>query len=132
MRRERDFRQEPKFTGTTIKDHLIFLRDTFSDEVPSHIVHSNDADNRYKVRINWWQGLTANFENSLTDDTVDSSLKPEIEAFVDNFLSTYVPEQLITYEQIQSANALINKVVADVDSDPMLWTSDRLYKINWA
>lgn len=129
----RDHSKEPKFTGDQFSagDHLIFLRDTFSDVIPEREVHSNYLDNRYKVRKNWFAGVGASIENLLNHQEYSPETSEQIEAFFSRIYTEDFITRPTTAEDISCANALINHLVADVDSDPMLWGEEPTYRLDF-
>ena len=49
-------------------EHLRGLRTGWKDEIPGKVIHSDAADNQYKVRRNWFTGVVADVENLLAEN----------------------------------------------------------------
>lgn len=64
------------------------LRDDFSEEIPTEIIHSSDNNNKYKVRGSWFQGITANVENLLEFSPKDAPQILEINTLIDYFCNS--------------------------------------------
>lgn len=104
-------RETPKVeVPQTPLEHLRYLREEFSDEIPEKIIHSGP----YKVRKNWWQGVTADLEAVIEDEDIkDSELLTEVQSFLINHLTDEFNERLTTAQDIEEANVLIDKVLAN-------------------
>jgi len=90
-------------------DQLRHLRDDFSDEIPAEELHGKG---NFKVRRNWWQGLVGNLENGLGNGLVPATLKPEVEAFLDEYASDdFRSQALTTKDDIVKANTLFDKLL---------------------
>ncbi len=57
--------EEEKLMRLPPKDRLRHLRDDFSDEIPNEIIHSTSLNKAFKVRVGWFQGVTATLEAAL-------------------------------------------------------------------
>jgi len=68
----------------TVK-RLKSLRDDFSDDIPDEILHSNDEDNKYKVRGSWFQGVIADTEGLLSYASKDAPELEEIKEIMNYF-----------------------------------------------
>lgn len=128
----RNRRTEPRYTGGTIEDHLIFLRDTFSDIAPEMTIHSNDKNNRFKVRKGWFAAVAYDLECLLKDRALDPEISADLESFIDEVCNDEFRLKPTTDIDIARANTLINKLVSNSDEDPMLWSNKKPYQINWA
>ena len=114
MNRERD--RKPEYTGKTITDHIRFLRDTFSDEIPGEVIHSDAKNNRFKVRRNWWVGLLADLENGLEDgEFSDPQVQREIKDFTEFYYHrpNFFDKPLTTADDIARANSLIRRILGE-------------------
>jgi len=94
-------------------EQLKELRFNFSDEIPSRIVHSNDPDNKFKVRKNWFQGVVANVANALEDGQISTQEgKVAAEQLLKRFTAEeFVDQKLTTPVDINEANRLIDVIL---------------------
>lgn len=69
------------------KDRLRHLRDGWSDEIPDEIIHSSSPNRDFKVRVNWFQGVTSTLEVALK--AIDD---PTLEAEVTKFVTYYTSD----------------------------------------
>lgn len=94
------------------REHLAWLRNEHTDEIPSEFVHGG----RYKVRGNWFQGVTADLSNLMHERLISDELKPKVLAFTDYYCSKEFSEQLnssgTTADDIKRANELIDEVLS--------------------
>lgn len=104
--------QADKLTPT---DRLRTLRDSWSDEIPEEIIHSNSRNNRFKVRKNWFQGVTATLEEVLEGiDDEDFEKRIKIAEFVTQYTSPSFKDKPLTEESdIYEANEMINFVLGE-------------------
>jgi len=111
---EKDKRETlPEFT---LPEHLRFLRDEFSDEIPVDVIHSNHPQNRFKVRRNWWAGLLADLEVGLAEGAfTDPDVQEKIRAFTDFYFHrpNFFDKPLTTPEDIAKANRIINVALGE-------------------
>lgn len=100
-------------------NHLRFLNDSFSSEVPENILHSTSPNNRFKVRKNWFQGLIADFEHAIEylNPQKDSDLKNEINNFLNDYAKPEFTNRLTTSEDIRKADDLLNKVMSALEEN---------------
>ncbi len=94
-------------------EHLRGLRTGWKDEIPGKVIHSDAADNRYKVRRNWFTGVVADVENLLTDGEITTD---EGRAAAGQLLDTFTSEEftrreLTSAQDIQTANSLIDVIL---------------------
>lgn len=90
-------------------DQLRHLLDDFSDDIPTEELHGKG---NFKVRRNWWQGLIGNLENGLGNGLVPENLKPEVEAFLEEYASDdFRSQPLTTQGNIEKANSLLNRLL---------------------
>jgi len=103
----------------SLTNHLRFLNDSFSSEIPEKILHSTSQDNRFKVRKNWFQGVIADFAHAIEylNPQKDNDLKNEINNFLDQFTKREFGNRLTTPEDIQSADDLLNKVISALEEN---------------
>ena len=88
------------------------LRDEWSDEIPSKILHGDsevDAP-KFKVRKNWWESLVGNLDLLMDLHILPIELEQEIETF-NTKCTEEIKKRLATAEDIAEANALINKIL---------------------
>lgn len=79
-----DQSKENKELAERVLDNLIGLFEDWSNEVPEKILH---GEGKYKVRINWWNGLTGWFNVILIKGLVknEEGLKERIKGFLDTY-----------------------------------------------
>jgi hypothetical protein len=98
-------------------EHQRILRDYWSDEIPTDILHGpvNSSDpKRFKVRRNWWQGVVDGLTGLQKRGLVPHGLEEEVADFMTHYTSDeFHNQQLTTAEDIQRANTLITKIVGD-------------------
>ena len=95
---------------------LRFLRDTYSDEIPSRILNGSMPKDqiRYKCRKNWWHGLMGDLTLMQSRGLIPPCLEIDVEEFVSHYASKKFRKQpLITAEDIQKANGLITRIIGD-------------------
>lgn len=93
--------------------HLRLLQATFKDDIPPKVIHSDDPDSYYKVRKNWWVGVSAALQVGLIENEFsDPEMVEEINRFLDKFCNSDFgsPEILTTVHDIAEANKLISKI----------------------
>jgi len=93
--------------------HLEFLRDEFSDEIPAEIIHSDALNNRFKVRVGWFQGVVATAWNLLSEGQISGNRQQAAaQRLVDKFTSQeFVDQDLTTRRDITVANRLIDIIL---------------------
>ena len=98
--------------------HIRRLRDDYSDEIPKEIIRGpvlGPEEKRFKVRINWWQGLLADLGYLQTNGLIPTELIDEVTEFIYYFASdmdNHIKEQERTSaEDIARANELITKIL---------------------
>ncbi|MCX6718247.1 MAG: hypothetical protein NTY81_01425 [Candidatus Staskawiczbacteria bacterium] len=91
------------------------LRDNWSDEIPEKILEGGKGEENptFKVRTNWWNGVTGNMGLLLEDKMLPEELVEETEKFIKKFSgrSSILHLRLPTAEDIAEANAMIDKVL---------------------
>lgn len=94
-------------------EHLRGLRTGWKDEIPDRVIHSNEPDNLYKVRRNWFTGVVADVENLLIEGSITNGNKrAAAEQLLDRFTSEeFRDQELTTAEDIQTANRLIDIIL---------------------
>lgn len=90
-------------------EHLRRLREDFSDEIPSKVLHGHGD---FKVRRNWWQGVIGDLDSAINQGLVSKELREETEQFLAHYTSEEFHEQkLTTADDIQRANSLLDRVL---------------------
>lgn len=94
-------------------EHLRGLRTGWKDEIPGKVIHSNEPDNLYKVRRNWFTGVVADVENLLVEGSIRNGVKKvAAEQLLERFTSDeFRDRDLTTPEDIQTANNLIDVIL---------------------
>ncbi len=95
--------------ANTFQGRLVRLRDLYSNRIPSEVIHSNNPDNRFKVRKGWFIGLFHSIE-SYTERR-GHVLDPEVNAEYKDFRAGFVINGLTTVNEINRANILINSIL---------------------
>lgn len=103
---------EPK-PRMSLKEHLLWLKESFRYEIPARVIHSNDRDSGYKVRRNWFQGVAADLANALTMGEIkDEEIRKEVEKFVAYAVSDeFAAKDLTEPSDIEWANRIIDMAV---------------------
>lgn len=96
-------------------EHLRWLRDDFSDEIPGRIVDGYDKDNKYKARKNWFQGVVAGVSGALDDGEIKTSEgKHAAERLIERFtLKEFRRGERTEEKDIKEANKLIDIVLQE-------------------
>lgn len=95
------------------KDRLRHLRDDWSDEIPDEIIHSTSPNKAFKVRVGWFQGVTATLEAAL-EQIDDPALEAEVTRFVNYYTSdVFKAQELTKASDIFAANRIINRVLGE-------------------
>lgn len=95
-------------------EHLRFLINEFSDEIPEEIL-SGRGDS--KARRNWWQGVVGGVEQALDEGIIPEDLREEAESFLDDYTAPkFHNRELTTPADIGRANNLINKILKPKDN----------------
>ncbi len=100
--------------GISPKEHLLWMRDAFSDDIPAEVIHSNSPNNKFKVRRNWFYGLVQNLELWVLGDRLvdDPGIDEEVGKFITHVRSDeFTKKPLTEAEDIEWANKVINMVV---------------------
>lgn len=105
--------QENEIQEIDYFDVLRELRDDWSNNIPRRIVHSTDADNRYKIRIGWWTALILSLEGA-----IESGMVPDFNTRISVLKFTWKYEHLFqfrdpTRKDIKEANELLNNLLRD-------------------
>jgi len=108
----------PKTTREKTADQLMFMRDAFSDKIPTKILHSFDKDNKYKVKRGWFSGLNAHLENALISGILTDEVAIEVNKYFEwhdtKFCSKKDKDKITTQEDISKANEIISIVLKDL------------------
>lgn len=99
----------------SLLEHLVWLRNEFSDEIPDEIVHSTDKDNKYKVRRSWFTGVVAAAEEALRKGEIKTSEgKLAVEQLSERFTSEeFIQKAKTEKEDIEKANELIDIILEE-------------------
>ncbi len=86
------------------------LKNNWTDEIPSEIIHDNG---NFKVRKNWWVALVGTLYYLAEDKKIPEELVKEVKKFNRKFsgISNNFGKRPTTAEDIAEANALIDKVL---------------------
>lgn len=111
------FEREPiKINPEAEKKELIgkidsFLND-FTNDIPEELVKLDDPNYyKYKVRVNWFQGVSYILESATNKQLISEGLKNEVAVFFDNFKERHaVKDVRTTKEEIEKAENLLKKV----------------------
>lgn len=57
-------------TKEEVVDYLTHARDDWSDEIPAQMIHSDAQNNKFKVRKNWFVGVSAMLSNVLDENVI--------------------------------------------------------------
>jgi nucleoside diphosphate kinase len=98
-----------------IRDHLKFLRDSFSNEIPTKIIHGNIDQPKYKVKKNWFQGIIADAENQISEGYASKKSKKLFEGFIEYYHNSNAINRLTNREDIEKANRLLTSLINDFD-----------------
>ena len=99
--------------GRNYLEHLKFLKDGFSNEIPTKILHSNMGQSRYKVRTNWFQGVIANAECVISEGYVSEKSKKLFEEFMEYYENSNAINRLTSRVDIEKANKLLESLIND-------------------
>ena len=102
------------YTREYLTSILIMFKDGYKDEIPDRIIHSDDLDNRYKVRTSWLAGVANSMERSHTVGILPNSVQQDVSKFFDWYMSEYSDrpgDQPNTKEDIEVGNNIICKVL---------------------
>ena len=91
------------------------MRHDFSDEIPDKILHSTDKDNKYKVRRNWFAGVTADVEYAISEGEIRTSEgKLAAEQLLERFQSEEFKQRELTEKRdIEEVNKLIDIILQE-------------------
>ncbi len=108
MAPEKSFYHRDKFFK-----HLTELRDGFSDEIPTEVLHSISPNNRFKVRRLWFQDVVADIEYIMMHNDVTSpDVKEKAEKFIKHVTSHEFHQQPLTSKaDIEEANEVIDLIL---------------------
>ena len=99
-------------------DHLLFMRDTYSDEIPAKIPHSFDKDSNFKVKRGWFSGLNAHLENAIRSGILTTETVSEIKKYFDwhdtEFCNKIDKDRRTTPDDISKGNEIIGMVLKDL------------------
>ncbi len=99
---------------------LYELRFTYSDEIPSQILHSDMPGQldppKFKVRRIWFTGVAICLSNILDEGLIQGpELRKEVQKYLDTYSKNYDNETtkpiITTRAEIDNANSLIDKVL---------------------
>lgn len=93
-------------------ERLSWLRDEFSDEVPSEVIHGGG---QFKVRRAWWQCLVGNLENALRENIIPEEAREDTVAFLEYTISEFRQQTLTKPEDIQRGNNLLDRILGRSD-----------------
>jgi hypothetical protein len=114
---EHDF--EP-MTKEVLIDLLSDLKDNWSEEIPSHILHSTDG--HYKIRTGWFLSIASNLEVALSEGLLQEKIKPAAEAFLDWWVNEYGIGQngtvINTADDVNRGNIVLTKVLESLGVKP--------------
>jgi hypothetical protein len=93
--------------------HLSHLRQEYSDEIPSQIIHSSDKNNRFKVRKGWISNVVGDLEVAINQGVVTD---PKIIQAANEFIDWATGEEFgkqerTTKADIEKANRMIDQVL---------------------
>jgi hypothetical protein len=118
MDKEPTIERDPKREKIVkMMDRLHWLKDAWKSEKSAEILSGVSKDKMYKVRKNWWGGLFSDLEYGvlpLLDSEKHAALIEEINNFFSQFGCDEFRDRLTTKKDIDTAEALINKVVLEL------------------
>lgn len=88
------------------KYDLLVLRDTYSDVIPTTIVHSNT---KYKCRVGWFQSIFAKTSTLVRRKMVSSELVEKINSFQTTM--SVMGDRLTTEKDISWGNSLLTDLI---------------------
>ncbi len=90
------------------------LRRDYSDEIPVEVIHSNNPDNKYKVRKAWW--MTVAIYLKLLEDFLPPELVKESYSLMDIYQKNLKQNRELTTEgDIKAANSLLDRVLSNLE-----------------
>jgi len=94
-------------------EHLLMLKNTFRDEIPTEMIDSHTPINNFKVRRNWFQSVVATLANLLDDGEItDQATREEVGKFLKYATSEEFKNKPLTgAEDIAWANRIIDLAV---------------------
>jgi hypothetical protein len=93
-------------------EHLRWLHEEFSDEIPKEILSGHSPNRAYKVRGNWWAGVIADLDEMRHEEQIPLELSEEIDAFIAHYTSDEFHYQPLTLkDDIDRANSLIGRLL---------------------
>ncbi len=100
-----------------LKQHLVWLKNDYSDEIPEEVIHSNNPSNKFKVRKNWFVELNAALWMAV--DYWKFIKKEEATVEIQKFLTYITSEEfgrkpLTEARDIEWANRVIDIAVAEL------------------
>ncbi len=91
------------------------LRYSFLDDLPAQRITPSDPNYYlYKCRGNWLACLRGHLENAIDSDRIfnDRSIVERIEKFIERFLGKGADNTVVTRQEINEVNQLLDEVIA--------------------
>lgn len=86
----------------------------FSDDVPKQVIPNTTPNNAYKVRRNWFQGVTATLETMIANGGIEGETLVHIQQLVERYTSQEFREQSLTQnDDISEANRIITLIIGE-------------------
>ena len=110
------------YTRGYLAKRLIEARDGWSDEIPNRIIHSNEPNNKYKVRTSWIAAVANDLDRSITVGILPNSVKEDVNKFFNWYKTDFrnkpgdIP--INTRDDVEKVNLIINKVLDSLEIGP--------------
>lgn len=99
----------------SVARHLRMLKNSYKDEIPEEIIHSNYPDNKYKVRKGWWAGVVRSMELIIEDTpNLNKNTEKRFNNFIDKYVESDFFRTLTTEEDIFQANNIISLAIGEL------------------
>lgn len=105
-------------TADKFKERLVFYRDSFTNEIPTELVHSTSPKvegKGWKVRKGWFTQLAFLLELAILDKLIPKAILKDVKSEVKFVRSKQFNSRLTNAEDIEGMDKCINLVLQALD-----------------
>jgi hypothetical protein len=107
-------KENPTMNREKYLEKLRYLRDIWSDEIPTEILHGPHGP-QFKVRKAWFQAIYAWIEIGLDKGLVDNEIRGAYQDFHNYIGDSWLCKRLTEKQDIEQGNKVLSSVISRVE-----------------